>query len=87
MRVIVSKPNSKTEYWIYVSSISMCVDIRLNYGKKKIILSFKDELNDGYNLNTFTRTIKNQEYKFIDGKLKLKILKRKTSILKGISKN
>jgi len=35
-------------------------------------MSFKDTLNDVNNLSTFTRKIKNQEYIFIDGELKLK---------------
>jgi len=87
MRVIISKPNSKTDYWIYVNDTYMCVDLRMNYGEKKIILSFKDTLNDKYNLNTFTRLIRNQEYKFVEGELKLKILKRKTNILGKISQN
>src|SRR6266853_1624389 len=34
---------------------------------KEILLEFKDYLNDNHNLGTFTRFIRDNEYKFIDG--------------------
>lgn len=39
--------------------------------------------NDQNNLSTFTRVINKQEYKFKDGNLIIKKLKRKTSLIKS----
>jgi hypothetical protein len=50
-------------------------------------MSFVDILNDVNNLSTFTRKIKNQEYIFIDGELKLKKIKKETKFLKKIKKD
>jgi hypothetical protein len=52
--------------------------------KGKTILTFIDYKNDDNNLSTFTRKLKNQEYIFINGKLIIKKLIRKTSFLKPI---
>jgi|SRR5882757_7001243 len=54
---------------------------------KEILLEFKDYLNDNHNLGTFTRFIRDNEYKFIDGKLIVKKLNRKTKFIKGIKPN
>jgi hypothetical protein len=45
--------------------------IQLKKGES-IILEFKDYLNSPNNLGTFTRFIKDSEYKFIDSKLVVK---------------
>jgi|SRR5882762_1332797 len=55
--------------------------------KNKLVLEYKDYLNDVNNLDTFTRYIKDQEYKFINGKLIVKLINRKTKFIKSIKPN
>jgi len=52
--------------------------------KNKVILEFIDKFDDPKNLNTFTRIILDHEYKFIDGDLIVKLLKRKTKFIQPI---
>jgi hypothetical protein len=44
-------------------------------------------LNDVNNLGTFTRFIKDQEYKFINAELIVKLINRKTKFIKTIKPN
>jgi len=60
--------------------------IQLNI-KNQLVLEYKDYLNDVNNLETFTRYIKNQEYKFINGELIVKLVNRKTKFIKSIKPN
>jgi hypothetical protein len=53
----------------------------------KILLSFKDVLNDKSNLSTFTRTIKNHEYIFEEGELIVKKIKKDVQFLTKINRS
>jgi DNA polymerase type B, organellar and viral len=79
---LISKPNTKLIYFITILD-NKSNKILLKNGDE-IILSFNDYLNNHENLGSFTRKIKNQEYVFIDGKLIIKKISRKTSYLKKI---
>lgn len=76
--VIVYKKNSDLEFHITIFDKYQEVDLKLN---DKIILSFKDIMNDNYDLTTFTREFKNQYYRFIEGELKLKKVYKKVSFI------
>lgn len=78
---MVLKFKSHAQYHIkFKDNNTMYVDYIV---KDHVILSFVDELNDKSNLGTFTRTIKNQKFKFINGILDFK---EKTFILPKITK-
>ena len=58
------------------------------FHNKTLILTVDDYLNkkDPVNLNTFTRVIKNNEYRYLDGNIVLKKIFRKCSYINPISK-
>jgi hypothetical protein len=68
---IVYKKNSKGEYHVKIKERNLDVEYKI---KNKLLLSFKDELTDTNNLDTFVRTFKNKIYNYKDGEL---ILSRK----------
>lgn len=85
--VLVFKPKSTLEYHIQMFDNYHTVELRHMKIKNKnnnILVSFTEKMNDKDNLGTFTRTIKNQEYIYIDSDLKIKKIIRKTSFLKNI---
>jgi hypothetical protein len=79
--ILVAKANTNSYYKITVFEDRNEVEVLSN---NIVIISFKDILNDVNNLKSFTRILKYQEYVFIDGKLIVKKLVRKTSFLKTI---
>ena len=81
---LVKKISSKSIYHINIFDRELKVDLKF---KDKTILEFTDKILAGAekgNLNSFTRTIKNQEYIFIDGNCILKKIKKETEYLKPI---
>jgi hypothetical protein len=66
------KINSNSIYHINIYNNHTEVQLKLN---DKILLEFTDKMVESGKLNSFTRTIKNQEYIFIDGDLILKKIK------------
>jgi hypothetical protein len=80
--VIVYKKNSNLEYHIKIFDKYQEVELKLD---EKILLSFKDTMNDISDLSTFTREFKNQSYIFQEGNLKLKkVYKKVTFISKSL---
>jgi hypothetical protein len=77
----VVKENSKAIYHINIFDNYTKVELKLN---DKILISFTDTMNDKDNLGTFTRTIKRQEYIFIESKLIIKKIIKDISFLKPI---
>jgi hypothetical protein len=73
---MVKKYNFKLIYHINIYDIYY--NVQLKY-KDNTLLEFTDTLLDQCNLNSFTRTIKNQEYIFIDGNDIFKKIKKKTT--------
>ena len=86
LNVIVLDSKSNKKYYIKLYKDYQVVELKF---KDKILLTFKDIMNNKGDLNTFTRIIKdNQEYIFINGKggaIVKKIIK-KVSFLKPIHK-
>lgn len=82
--VIVYKTSSMLEYHIRLFENYQLVDMKLN---TRLILSFKDILNNKYDLSTFTRELKNQSYVFQEGDLKLKKIEKKVSFLTKTKRN
>lgn len=82
--VIINKLNSKLEYHVSFFTNYNLIELKIN---DKILLKFKDIINDNNDLSTFTRIIKNQEYIFVNGKLKIKKIKRVTSFLTKVKKS
>jgi hypothetical protein len=74
--VLVFKPKSTLVSHIQIFDNYHTVELRDMKIKKNnnILVSFTDKINDKDNLGTFTRTIKNQEYIYIDSDLKIKKL-------------
>lgn len=84
LTAVVYKANSKAIYYITIDPISLnshTVELRTGH---RLLLSFKDVLNDPNNLGTFTRTFQKQEYTFVNGELLLKRILRKTKYLSSI---
>jgi hypothetical protein len=82
--VKIYKTNSNLIYHVELFDNYQIVELKF---KNKTILKFKDIINDNYNLSTFIRTIKNQEYIFENGKLLLKKNIRKCKFLQEIKKD
>jgi hypothetical protein len=86
---VVCKQNSKAIYKIFINEQDLKVDFVVN---DKVLFSFIDILNDGYNLNSFTRIItnklKNKEIilKFSDSKVIFKSVQKNLKFIKPISK-
>ncbi len=83
--IIIIK-NSKTNYFYNIIKYETHNFIQIKF-KDQIIIEYKDYLDDPYNLGTFTRKIKNHEYKFIDGKLIVKKLERQNKFIKSIKQD
>lgn len=73
------KKNEKTKYKINILDNFYKVEVIIN---DSIILTFKDEILDKNNLNSFIRTVKNREYIYINGEIILKTIERKNKYLK-----
>jgi len=82
--ILVYKDSSNIVYHINLFEKYQIVNVKIN---ENIILSFKDVMNDKEDLSTFTRTIKNQEYIFIQGELIVKKIKKSVSFLTKVKKN
>nr|QWO71395.1 DNA polymerase [Termitomyces sp. K1Ag] len=78
---IVKKVNSSLIYHIKITNRELRVEVKF---KDKTILEFTDILLEKGKLNSFIRTIKKQEYIFIDGKLIVKKVKKETKFLQPI---
>lgn len=82
-KAVVYKNKSKAIYNINIHETELIVDFVVN---DKVIFTFVDILNDGYNWNYFTRVIKNNiknkeiTYKFIDGKVIFKSVKKMSNL-------
>jgi len=83
-KAIIYKKGSHLEYHVELFDNYQKVELKLN---NKILLNFKDTMNDKSNLNTFTRTINNQEFIFEDGELLIKKIKKKVSFLSKVKRN
>jgi hypothetical protein len=82
---IVFDVNSNKKYYIKLYGNYQEVELKIKY---ITILKFKDVMNNKGDLTTFTRIINNnQEYRFINGQLLIKKIKRKVDYLKPINKN
>ena len=66
---IVSKKASSVVYHVKLLSNCLVAELKIN---NKTVLIFTDYLNNGANLNTFTRVLGNNTYIFEDSVLKLK---------------
>lgn len=77
----IKKLNSNSIYNIQIFDKELKVKLQV---KDKNIIEFTDKILNNGKWNYFTRTIKNQEYLFIDGKLILKKIKKSTYILKPL---
>lgn len=67
--VLIKRHNNKLFYYINIFDNYYNIQLKL---KDIIILEYKDQILEKGKLDSFIRTIKNQEYIFIDGELKLK---------------
>lgn len=83
-KTIIYKPSSLLEYHIELFDNYQLIELKLN---DKVLLTFKDTMNDKSNLSTFTRIVKNHKYIFEDGELILKKIKKKVSFLSKIKRN
>jgi hypothetical protein len=83
-KVIVYKKSSNLEYHVELFDRHQIVELKLN---DKILLTFKDIMKDKSNLNTFTRTINNQEYIFENGELLVKKIKKNVSFLTKVKRD
>lgn len=81
---IVSVNNSVREY--HVTFHNDYQDVKVMLGKD-IVLEFKDRVDDVSALSTFTRTVKSQTYKFVNGELVVKQISRKAKFLSTIDKD
>lgn len=81
---IVYKPHSRLVYHIKLLDNSQEVDLKMN---DNILLTFTDTLNNSADLNTFTRTVKQQEYIFVDGELILKRIQKQATFIKPLDKS
>jgi hypothetical protein len=79
--ILVKKRNSNAIYNITVNEKEILVKLILN---NRILLEFTDKVINNGNLNSFVRTIKNQEYIFLDGNCILKKIKKECKFLKKI---
>lgn len=79
--VEVKKLNSNSVYHIQICNKEIKVKLKL---KNNTILEFTDKILENGKLNSFIRTIKNQEYIFIDGNLIIKKVIKPTKFLKVI---
>lgn len=79
--VLIKRHNSKLFYYINIFDNYYNIQLKL---KDIIILEYKDQILEKGKLDSFIRTIKNQEYIFIDGELKLKKIIKQPKILKKI---
>lgn len=77
----IKKLNSNSVYNINILDKELKVNLKV---KDKSILEFTDKILEKGKLNSFIRTIKNQEYIFIDGSLVIKKIKKATNFLKPI---
>ena len=66
---VVYKNNSKGIFYIKLYDYYLEANLKIN---DKIILSYTDTLNDGVNLGSFTRKIKDHNYVYENNKLKYK---------------
>nr|QWO71392.1 DNA polymerase [Arthromyces claviformis] len=83
-QAIVYRKQSYSEYHVELFNDYLLAELKID---DKIILKFKDTLNDKINLSTFTRTIKNHEYIYQEGNLLLKKIKKKVRFLTKILPN
>lgn len=88
-KAIIYKKGSHSEYHVeffndVVLGRYQLVDLKL---EDKILLSFKDIINDKSNLSTFTRIIKNHEYKFEEGQLLIKKITKNVKFLTKINRS
>ena len=89
-KAVVHKQNSKAIYKIDISEKELKVDFLVN---DKVIFSFYDSLNEGYDLNSFTRVIKNNLknkeiiFKYLDGKVIFKSVKKNLKFIDKINKD
>jgi hypothetical protein len=81
---IIKKKGSDLIYLVVIFDSYQEVEVKI---KDKIILKFRDELLDVNDLSSFKRVMKNQEYNFEFGELKLKKIKKEVKFLKPIKKN
>jgi hypothetical protein len=82
--IIVYKKSSELEYHIKLFDNYQTVDLMFD---DKILLSFKDIMNDKYDLTTFTRKMKKKEYIFKEGNLILKKIEKNVSFLTKTNRN
>nr|YP_025890.1 DNA-directed DNA polymerase [Moniliophthora perniciosa]AAQ74286.1 DNA-directed DNA polymerase [Moniliophthora perniciosa] len=82
--IIVYKSSSDLEYHIKLFENYQTVDLMLD---DNLLLSFKDTMNDKYDLSTFNRKFKNQEYFFQEGELVLNKIEKKVQFLTKTKRN
>jgi hypothetical protein len=89
--ILVKKRNSNAIYNITLDSVGkqapkvrIRVKLLLLRSPNRILLEFTDEILNNGNLNSFIRTIKNQEYIFVDGNCILKKIKKECKFLTKI---
>ena len=82
--IVYKKKSSELEYHIELFDNYQLVNLKSD---DFILLSFKDSMNDKSDLSTFTRTLKNQEYIFEEGKLLLKKIEKNVKFLSSKKKD
>ena len=82
---VVHKPNSRLEYHIQILDNAQTVELKMK--DNKTLLTFTDTLNNYADLSTFTRTLKNQEYIFINGEMVLKRIQKHCKFIKPLDKS
>lgn len=81
---IVYKKSSQLEYHIKLYDYHQIVDVMFD---DKLLLTFKDEMNDKTDLSSFTRSVKKHEYTYQEGKLILKKIEKRVQFLKKTRKS
>ena len=84
---IVYKKSSKAEYHIELFNDYQIVNLKI---EDNVLLTFKDVIDRTHreiNLSSFTRTIKNHEYIFINGEILIKKVKKIVPFLTKINQN
>lgn len=83
-KAIIYKKSSHLEYHVELFDNYQLVELKLN---DKIVLTFKDTMNDKDNLSSFTKYIKNHEYIFENGELLVKKIKKNVSFLTKVKRD
>jgi hypothetical protein len=83
-KYIIYKNKSNLEYHVELFDNYQLVEIKL---EDKVLLSWKDIMRAKFDLSTFERVIKNQEYVFVEGKLIVKKIKKRVSFLSKVKQN